>query len=87
MRQQQSANIFQEQSENHSRIMAEKDDLIQHLQNVITVKNKALEVMAPFIFLNLKKKIRFILIFLKKNKPLKLFCTISFLGDITSTYV
>lgn len=67
--------------------MAEKDDLIQHLQNVITVKNKALEVMAPFIFLNLKKKIRFILIFLKKNKPLKHFCTISFLGDITSTYV
>lgn len=36
-------NLHKEQSENHSRIMAEKDDLIQHLQNVITVKNKALE--------------------------------------------
>eukprot|EP00106_Octopus_bimaculoides_P006986 XP_014774428.1 PREDICTED: thyroid receptor-interacting protein 11-like isoform X2 [Octopus bimaculoides] len=36
-------NVHKEQTENHSRIMEEKDDLIQHLQNAITAKNNALE--------------------------------------------
>ncbi|GAB1603713.1 thyroid receptor-interacting protein 11-like isoform X3, partial [Argonauta hians] len=41
-------NVHKEQTESHSRIMEEKDDLLQHLQNAIKAKNNALEESLHF---------------------------------------